>query len=72
LAAVRRAECYARRYGWFLKMDVRKYFDSVDHSVLKALLRRKFKDPAVLDLFDQVLAMCWIDLPVCRATKRCA
>ena len=26
LAAVRRAESYARRYGWFLKMDVRKYF----------------------------------------------
>ena len=44
LAAVRRAESYARRYGWFLKMDVRKYFDSVDHTVLRGLLRRKFKD----------------------------
>jgi RNA-directed DNA polymerase len=56
LAAVRRAECCARRYGWFLKMDVRKYFDSVDHTVLRGLLRRKFKDGAVLALFDQVLA----------------
>jgi len=35
LAAVRRAESYARRYGWFLKMDVGKYFDSVDHTVLQ-------------------------------------
>ena len=56
LAAVRRAASFARRYGWFLKMDVRKYFDSVDHSILMALLRRKFKDATVLGLFDQVLA----------------
>jgi RNA-directed DNA polymerase len=56
LAAVRRAESYARRFGWFLKLDVRKYFDSVDHAVLRKLLRRKFKDPVVLGLFDQVLA----------------
>ena len=56
LAAVRRAEGYARHYGWFLKMDIRKYFDSVDHGVLQGLLRRKFKDAAVLGLFDQVLA----------------
>ena len=40
-AAVRRAEGYARQHGWFLKMDVRKYFDSVDQRVL---LGRKFKD----------------------------
>jgi retron-type reverse transcriptase len=56
LAAIRRAESYARRYGWFLKMDVRKYFDSVKHAVLQGLLRRKFKDSVVLALFDQVLA----------------
>jgi len=55
LAAVRRAESYARQYGWFLKMDIRKYFDSVDHTVLRGLLRRKF-NRVVLALFDQVLA----------------
>jgi retron-type reverse transcriptase len=56
LAAVRRAQCYAERFGWFLKMDIRKYFDSVDHTVLRGLLRRKLKDAVVLGLFDQVLA----------------
>ena len=56
LAAVRRAEGYARQYGWFLKMDIRKYFDSVDKEVMLALLARKFKDAAVLDLFAQILA----------------
>ena len=56
LAAVRRAEGYAQHHGWFLKMDIRKYFDSVDQRVLLALLARKFKDSAVLDLFAQILA----------------
>ena len=56
LAAVRRAESYARERGWFLKMDVRKYFDSVDQRVLLDLLGRKFKDAAVLGLFRQILA----------------
>ena len=56
LAAVRRAAAYAGRYGWFLKMDIRKYFNSVDHDAMRGLLRRKFKDAAVLAVFDQVLA----------------
>ena len=40
--------------GWILKCDVRKYFDSVDHAVLKARLRR-FPDPEVLDLLYQIV-----------------
>jgi len=54
-AAVRRAQFYARRNGWFLKMDIRKYFDSIDHEVLRGMLRRKFKDARLLDLFDRIL-----------------
>jgi len=30
LLAVERAQGYARTHGWFLKMDIRKYFDSID------------------------------------------
>jgi len=37
-------------------MDVRKYFDSIDQRVLLALLARKFKDAAVLDVFEQIIA----------------
>jgi len=55
-AAVERAASYARQHGWFLKMDIRKYFDSIDQGVLRGLLRRKFKDAGVLDLFDRILA----------------
>jgi hypothetical protein len=36
-------------------MDVRKYFDSIHHGVLKGLLRRRFKDPVLLALLDGVI-----------------
>jgi retron-type reverse transcriptase len=55
-AAVQRAASYARQHGWFLKMDIRRYFDSIDQTVLRRLLARKFKDSGVLGLFDRILA----------------
>ncbi len=36
-------------------MDVRKYFDSIHHEVLKGLLSRRFKDPVLLALLDGVI-----------------
>lgn len=56
LAAVARARHYAAQHGWFLKLDIRKYFDSVDQEVLKRLLARKFKDAGVLGVFARILA----------------
>lgn len=53
--AILRARRFARRGDWYLKLDVRKYFDSVDHNVLKGLLRRAFKDAVVLELLDAVI-----------------
>ncbi len=53
--ALKRALAFAHRGGWFLKMDVRKYFDSIHHDALKAQLRRRFKDRVVLSLFDGVI-----------------
>lgn len=40
--------------GYFLKIDVRKYFDSIDHNVLKYLLR-KFPDKDVLKLLYEII-----------------
>jgi RNA-directed DNA polymerase len=53
--AVRRAQGFARQYDWFLKADVRKFFDSIAHDRLKALLRRKFKDDQLLFWFDRIV-----------------
>ncbi len=59
LQAVKRARAFCRRYNYFLKLDVHKYFDSVDHGVLKDQLRRKVKDPDLIRLLD-----VFIDHPV--------
>ncbi len=40
---------------YVLKFDVRKYYESINHSILKTLLRRKIKDNAVLWLLDEVI-----------------
>jgi hypothetical protein len=52
LLAVERAQGYARAHRWFLKMDIRKYFDSIHQVTLRELLGRKFKDPVLLGVFD--------------------
>ncbi len=54
-AALKRAKSYVGRYQWFLKLDVRKYFDSVHHQVLKSQLRRMFKDKQLLYIFDKII-----------------
>jgi RNA-directed DNA polymerase len=59
LRAITRAQAFCRRYRYFLKLDVHKFFDSVDHGVLKGLLLRKVKDPGLLRLLD-----VFIDHPV--------
>ena len=48
LAAVARAQACARRFRYFLKCDVKKYFDSVPHEGIESMLRRKIKDEAVV------------------------
>jgi hypothetical protein len=54
-AAIKRVQHLARRMPYVLKCDVRKYFESVDHTVLKTLLRRKIKDKATLTLLDHII-----------------
>ncbi len=55
LAALKWATERARQYRWFVKMDVRKYFESVSHHILWEALRKKFKDARVLELFRQMI-----------------
>lgn len=38
-----------------LKMDIRKFYPSIDHGVLKMLLRRKIKDKDLLWLLDDII-----------------
>ncbi len=54
-AALERAARFSRRYAWFLKLDVRKYFDTIHHGVLRSQICRLFKEPHLLRLFDRIL-----------------
>ncbi len=56
-AAVFRLQHFLRRPGaaFALQCDIRKYFQSVDHAILKALVRRKVKDRRLLALVDAVV-----------------
>lgn len=38
-----------------LKLDIKKFYPSIDHEVLKGLLRRKFKDRDLLWLLDEII-----------------
>jgi hypothetical protein len=54
-AAVQYAFGRGKTSPFFLKLDIRKYFDSIDHDALKALIRRLIKDQRVLFLLDGVI-----------------
>ncbi len=55
-AALIRAMGFARGHDSFLKMDVRKYFNTINHAILMRLLARIFKDDRLLDLFGRIIA----------------
>ena len=40
---------------WMLKMDVRRYFPSIRHSLAKRVIRRKIACPAALRLLDTII-----------------
>jgi RNA-directed DNA polymerase len=53
--ALDRAQGFARRYPYVLQCDIRQFFPSVDHSILRAVLGCKIADPQVLWLCDRIL-----------------
>ena len=54
-AAVDRAMQFCRAQPWCLKLDVRKYFDSIDHDRLLSLLKRRFKEVPLHELFHRIV-----------------
>jgi retron-type reverse transcriptase len=54
-AAVLYAFTQCKKGGYFLKLDVRKYFDSIDHEILKNCIAGYIKDARVLFLLQQII-----------------
>jgi hypothetical protein len=53
--ALDRCQVHARRYSRVLQLDLRQFFPSIDHLVLRRLLARRVSDPAVLWLIGRIL-----------------
>jgi RNA-directed DNA polymerase len=54
--ALDRCQQFARRYRYVLQCDIRQFFPSLDHAVLRTILWRKVHDPQTRWLIDQILA----------------
>lgn len=47
-----------------LKLDIKKFFPNIDKTILKQLLRKKFKDPNLLWLLDEIIDSSNNGLPI--------
>lgn len=46
---------FARSYRYCLQCDIQKYFPSIDHEILKSLIRKRIKCPETLWLIDLII-----------------
>ena len=53
--AIRDVQSAMRLHKFVLHCDIKKYFPSIDHDILKNLIRRKIKDTDVLWLIDLII-----------------
>ncbi|MDR3171289.1 MAG: reverse transcriptase/maturase family protein [Treponema sp.] len=53
--AILRAFHFAKSSPYFLKMDVRQYFNSIDHQILKNLVIKLVKDVPAVQLFNTII-----------------
>ncbi len=56
LAALNRAQFFARHHRYVLQLDIQAFFPSIDHAVLIDLLRHHLADVRVLNLCELIIA----------------
>ena len=49
------AQKNVQKYKWFAKLDVRKYFDSINHDIVKSELNKLFKGQDLLTIFYKII-----------------
>ena len=54
-AAIDQAKVFTRENEWYLKLDVRKFFESIHLNVLKNQLVRLFKEKRLLEIFGKII-----------------
>lgn len=63
-AAADRLQALMHRHRYFVQCDIRKYFPSIDHEILKGLFRRIVKDRQAIWLMDLVVDCSNVQEPV--------
>lgn len=53
--AMRLTKKHVKDSAYCLKLDVRKFYPSINHRILKTLLRKKIKDLDVMELLDKIV-----------------
>lgn len=54
--ALDKCQQWARQYPYVLQCDIRQFFPSIDHTILRQIIARKIQDDSTLWLVDQILA----------------
>ena len=54
--ALEQCQRWARRYPYVLQCDLRQFFPSIDHAILRRTLHRRIQDGAIRRLIDGILA----------------
>ena len=54
--ALKKSQGLLRKYNYYLKADIKKYFESIDHHLLKILMRKIFKDKRLISLLDVIIS----------------
>ena len=53
--AIEKAQNYLRKTNYYLKADIRKYFDSIEHNILINLIEKKIKDKKLMELIKRIV-----------------
>lgn len=62
-AALARARHFSRRTGYFLKLDVRRYFESIPKVVLITKLERRFRERRLVSLLENIVRSFEPEIP---------
>lgn len=75
IAGVKRIQCFVNRLKrkgkiYYLKCDVEKYFNNIDHLILKRLIERKIKCKRTLFLLNEIIDSSYPGIPIGNLTSQ--
>lgn len=53
-----------KSHNYCLKLDIRKFYENIDHTILKMLLKKKIKDKELLTLLGEIIDSYPVGLPL--------